>query len=365
MEILKENELDLLEQEGKVYKNLKKLFNSLLDVKFIIDSNNELDLLENKNTKNFDVAYISVTDKCNLKCKHCIVFTSDDNELSEMSLEEFKEVLNILLLEKNPREINITGGEPLLNKNIVDILEYLRENYSGVISLSTNATLLDEIKLNMVLKNVDLVSISLDGYNKESCENVRGKGVFDKVINNIEILKEKGFEKISLSMTNTNYTIGNEDKFNKLCEKLDVKPIIRNFTAYGRGKDNRDELLTISEKIYDSDISLKCRLCKPGIRETFICANGDVYPCGSFLSYNDLCLGNIFKDGKNIFDINFIDNLIEKYRPWNNQKCKDCEVNLFCHSCIAYINSLQEDEKSFEKFCKIEKEALNKVLWEN
>lgn len=95
----------------------------------------------------------------------------------------------------NPEQINLTGGEPLIRPDFCEILEYLRANYQGAITLSTNALLLNDRLMEIIKKNVDGVSVSLDGFDSYSCTKVRGEGIYDRVIVGIKKLKEAGMEK--------------------------------------------------------------------------------------------------------------------------------------------------------------------------
>lgn len=140
-----------------------------------------------------------------------------------MNTENWKKAINQVLI-LNPKEINLTGGEPLIRSDFCEILEYLRGNYKGAITLSTNALLLNDRLMEIIKKNVDGVSVSLDGFDSYSCTKVRGEGIYDRVIAGIKKLKEAGMEKVSVSMLETKYTYGHDQDFYKLCEELDVKP---------------------------------------------------------------------------------------------------------------------------------------------
>ena len=54
---------------------------------------------------------------------------------------------------------------------------------------------------------------------------------------------------------------------------------------------------------------------------------------------------------------------LEKLRPWKLEKCKDCDVNLFCHSCINFIHGMQSDREVFNRYCEQQKKHLEKILW--
>ena len=78
-----------------------------------------------------------------------------------------------------------------------------------------------------IIEKVNNIDISLDGADEESCSVIRGKGVFDRVVNNIDILKQKGFENISLSMVLSNNNLRYAQQFFELNRKLHTFPMLR------------------------------------------------------------------------------------------------------------------------------------------
>ena len=70
----------------------------------------------------------------------------------------------------------------------MNLLEFIRKNYSGEVTISTNGTLIDLNNVKIITECVDKVDISLDGYNGETVSGIRGEGVFEKVIENIKLL---------------------------------------------------------------------------------------------------------------------------------------------------------------------------------
>lgn len=138
-----------------------------------------------------NIVYIAITNRCNLNCIHCTAKSNID-EIDTLSLKEIYAIID-QICDVNPRIINITGGEPLIRKDILQILNYIRNKYSGYIVLSTNGILINKNNIDFIISNVDEVSISLDGYNQESVEKIRGKGVYTKVIDTIELLHKKRF----------------------------------------------------------------------------------------------------------------------------------------------------------------------------
>lgn len=103
-----------------------------------------------------------ITTKCNLRCNICY---ADLNSVKNSSLSEY---LNIIdkLREFNVKKIAFTGGDPLLVRNVDDILKY-SHNLGFKVAVTTNAHLLNEQKLNNLEKYIDEISIPMDGYSKK------------------------------------------------------------------------------------------------------------------------------------------------------------------------------------------------------
>ena len=74
----------------------------------------------------------------------------------------------------NPKGIVFTGGEPIMRKDLIELLHYARTNFKGQIILSTNTLLITEKNINSILENITGISISLDGVASSSlsCKNL-------------------------------------------------------------------------------------------------------------------------------------------------------------------------------------------------
>ena len=135
-----------------------------------------------------------ITNKCNLKCKHCYL-----GKLNQQELEE-KQILDIAkkICDSNIMEVTITGGEALLVNNLPEIVDMLIRNDIRV-NVFTNAILLDSFieKLYNRLKyhptNKLYFYISIDGQEK-SHDLIRGKGNFKKTIDNVRKLINLGYK---------------------------------------------------------------------------------------------------------------------------------------------------------------------------
>lgn len=216
-------------QNETVKEQFIEIFKVLIDEKMIKHSH------EKEFEIDFKFAEFKITNRCNLNCIHCAV-SADINNSEPLATKDAISILDKIFKTKIDNLL-ITGGEPLIRNDIEHLLLYARKNFKGKISLLTNATLIDKTMANLLKKCVDDISISIDGYDESSTEYIRGKGVFNKIVETIAYLKKLGFEKdsLSLTMTCTSQNINHKEDFNALCKKLGVSPVLRDFTLLGRG----------------------------------------------------------------------------------------------------------------------------------
>lgn len=275
----------------------------------------------------------------------------------------------------------MTGGEVLIRKDIKELLQYARKNYKGEINILTNGTLIDREMAFLLKECVSDVSISVDGYDEESTDFVRGRGTYNKIMHAIDYLREAGFGKdtIILSMTCINQNLKHAEDFNKMCEKLNVMGGVRQFAPSGRGLDNFESIGVKNYLAYSPDSmeeletireNLNCKIfCRAGITKLSINEAGNMYPC-LFLEKEEYKFGNILEN-----DVNeilkskayheLIRNKLGKSILDTMDKCKDCNVRYFCSdSCAGMNDSYFNNKEICEERCKQMKPYLTKVVWD-
>lgn len=110
---------------------------------------------------------ISVTDRCNFRCTYCMprsVFDKDYQFLPRNSLLTFEEIERVarLFVARGVRKLRITGGEPLLRKNVDQLIEQLANIPDVEITLTTNAVLLPRMAQRLKDAGLDRITVSLD-----------------------------------------------------------------------------------------------------------------------------------------------------------------------------------------------------------
>lgn len=133
-----------------------------------------------------EIVQIDITGYCNLKCRMCPQSTDNALEKGVMSFDLYKKIID---KAKNAGVLSVIltlSGEPLLHKNIVDMIRYAKEK-KLYISFSTNATLLNKKMSSDIIKSgLDEIMFSIDTVNKNDYEKYRQGAVFEEVITNIE-----------------------------------------------------------------------------------------------------------------------------------------------------------------------------------
>jgi len=321
-----------------------------------------------------------VTYACNLRCKHCYA-TAGRPLPDELTTDEAMDAID-KLNRLGVTIISFSGGEPLVRKDIYDLMNYAYEK--GIyVAVATNGTLItEEVAEKMKNAGVGYVQISLDG-TKETHENFRGiKGCYDKTVEGIKNCVKQGFF-VNISMTVTKYNYQDVDAVISLCEKLGVNWFMHyNFIPTGRGREMVDKDITphqreaLLRKLYirnfESKISLlstapqfarialNCgedsgfipthfynisagdRLrelaefiggCGAGRFYMSIRANGDIQPCVFF----PLRLGNIKEfSGKDLEEFWRSNAVFEELRDKDLiESCGSCEYRYYCGGCRA------------------------------
>lgn len=182
------------------------------------------------NDTDVSAIHLEITNTCNLRCSHCYL-NSGELKTNELSLQEIKDIIDYLP-PMSGSKICLTGGEPLMHKDIFEIIEYAAAVRGLSVDLYTNATLIDD-KIAARLKELSDRSlyninfqISLEGHDPVQNDVVRGKGNFKRVMNSIKILTNHGLNKqICLFICLTKNNIHDVPEMIKMAEKLDVNAL--------------------------------------------------------------------------------------------------------------------------------------------
>lgn len=244
---------------------------------------------------------IDPTSACNIRCTGC--WAADYDRHSELSYEKLDEILTDAR-KLGVSDILMSGGEPLMRKN--DILKLCRKHNKLPFALFTNGTMIDEAFADEMARLGNLnVFLSIEGF-REATDFRRGKGIFDKVMAAMDILRQRdiGFA-FSVCYHSQNYKEICSDEFlDFMSEKGAWFGWMFNYLPLGKDADlalctSAEQRLYVKQKV-ESYMKRKnftiidfanaghnafgCVAVGNGFAH--INANGDLEPC-AFFHYSD------------------------------------------------------------------------------
>jgi len=152
--------------------------------------------------RTIDYMRISITDRCNLRCIYCMppegLVPIEHKEI--LSYEEIVRILRVAV-DIGVRKIRITGGEPLVRKNVSYLIASIK-NIEGIkdLSLTTNGVLLKQYAEELADAGIDRVNISLDSLRPDRYSEITRGGDIDIVLNGIEAAERAGLIPIKINM---------------------------------------------------------------------------------------------------------------------------------------------------------------------
>ena len=144
---------------------------------------------------------LSVTDRCNLRCRYCM---PADGICKKSHLEMLTEDEMVMAVEAAAslgiRKLRLTGGEPLVKKNILSICERSAA-VVGIkeVCMTTNGVLLPQMAKDLKAAGVDRLNISLDTLNPDKYAYITRIGTLDQAIRGIESALEAGFNRLKIN----------------------------------------------------------------------------------------------------------------------------------------------------------------------
>ena len=143
--------------------------------------------------RTIDYLRISLTDRCNLRCRYCMPCAVPSVPMDEvLAYEEICEITRAAALE-GIHHVRVTGGEPLVRKGCPDCVRMLKE-IPGIetVMLTTNGVLLKEALSELLLAGIDGINISLDTLKREKYREITGYDGLPYVLEAIEACVKAG-----------------------------------------------------------------------------------------------------------------------------------------------------------------------------
>ncbi len=314
------------------------------------------------------------TQACTSSCLHC-GFASNPPTSDALGTEESKRIAD-KIYDFGATYFGISGGEPLLRKDLPEIIGYAK-NIGMNVSLITNGYFLDDKILDTLVRHGVRVSLSVDG-REEINELIRGKGAYVKAISAIEKTSKAGLldclvaTLVNVDATHNNVSSEDMEHVIKLAEEYGARwVVIHGFIPFNKTKNHLSKAPSsqqyekIWHQVYDlrlkykgkPEVNVYCpffaRVAKqrglPDFESWFnnfflgrcsmagkymsVVENGDVIPC----SFNDrIRLGNVQNKAlKQIWTELQTSEITLKLKDRNNLKgkCGFCEFREICGGC--------------------------------
>ena len=307
---------------------------------------------------------IITTNRCNLKCKHCINAASN-NCCVELSTEQIKNIVD-QCCQLGVCYVDFNGGEFFVRNDVDEILEYTLSSHINI-TLTTNGTLISDSLIERYRGKIALVRVSLDSCREAEHDEFRGvPGSFQRTVNTIRKLVSCGF-RVTVLSTIRKSSLPVLYDFLDFLDELHVSAIHTTLLMpAGRGCQLGDEVLSPLEhrkflemcakyvidhtphylkileespqsRLFDYENNnlrdLSCGKCGAGFTEMVVLNDGYVLPCAAFISVrekyqiDDLSIFKrsldwIYHQGqlmKNVRNISLL-----------TGKCRSCELKLQC-----------------------------------
>ena len=296
------------------------------------------------------VALFEITNACNMDCRHCY---RQDLGGFQLSLEEIKVIIE-KISKGGVTSLILTGGEPLLRKDIFEIIDYAVDCGMEDVVINTNGIKLNDPKIIAAIeRRLDVISalpVSFDGAKPETHDFIRGNGQFLQLM---KILENKVLAEfpIGINVTLGSWNFKDFGRFFELYDELKALDInFGLFVPFGAGKQLADqvlspaqcrELIEMSKEKYEAgyDVEL-CSvpasrllikeisgLCCNVFRDVItITAKGNVIPC---ILYDFNCGSLLEMDLKKIMS----NKLVKLFR---NHKKLQKKMTGYCNSCRKF-----------------------------
>lgn len=354
----------------------ESILNAYLEKKFGLFSH------DINQTPRLKSVYLALTGKCNLCCSFCTMNSGPQVSTEKnLTFDEIQKILIPKLLEIKPGKIVLTGGEPFVRRDIIDIICLIGKAFDKrIITLQTNGLLIDAICIKQIKRYVGSIEFSIENLFTNSKDMNKMKKLFTACM--------KEDIPISFSFVIHQGTRKFLEEAIELCHTYKAYLALRPVSMVGRAKNNHREDWTsgeqeknqiyleilryiISRHYYEEQFS-GLFLEMPQLRQNCgafgniaaIHADGTVLMCENFKTKRYI-LGDIRSDPikkikENAQKKMHLPDYVKEFRD-KPEICRTCNVRYFCSGpCIA---ERAENEQSYVLECGIKKKLLEYNLF--
>jgi radical SAM protein with 4Fe4S-binding SPASM domain len=328
--------------------------------------------------------YYAITDGCNLRCPYC--YASSTRRLpGELETHESLDLVD-QAAELGAKVLVLTGGEPMLRRDLFDVAAHAR-SLGMQVNMITNATLIESAaKAARVAAAFDLVTVSIDGGTEQTHERTRGKGTFARTVRALHLLNDHGVVPV------INHVVSEENvdelaSVGELLADIRVRQVrLMHHSALGRGADDGvsfgwGEYAKAHEFVWTNPLArnllpdgpIAAKPCSPrgncglGGTEIYVNSLGNVYPCKLVTEKRHLA-GNVRRTPlREIFAGPLLADLRTNsvFHGDNLADCQKCYIRAACGGgCRAYHMARSGDlKKNARSFCRVLRHQMVTSMW--
>ncbi len=310
-----------------------------------------------------------ITFRCNIGCVHCYV--AEDHAKHELTFQEITDILD-QIHQEGCLWLCITGGEPLLRKDFLDIYTYaIKKGF--LVTLFTNGTLITPEIADYLLEYPPFkIDISLHGITQQTYERITSvPGSFEKCMRGIGLLLERG---LPLTLKSVGMSLNRDEilTIKKYVEGLGKATYMFDSIIHPRLDGSKEpcqyrllpqeiidieysdeDMLHLWKKCFHSDHTIDAPAylfsCGAGFTMFNISPYGELQPCHLLRSPSfNLRKGSLREGLNNLFPKVYT----TKYQT--DAECQDCQIRHICHQCPARAQLENEDqEMPVDYFCEL------------
>lgn len=189
--------------------------------------------LEDKFGRRISRLRIKVTSRCNYRCFFC--HSEGSTEHSDLLSPDDIEFIVKTLSKLGIKRFKITGGEPLLRKDIVDIIHRISHYNPEDISLSTNGYFLNNIANDLRKAGLRRIDVSVHTLDRKKYVQMTGVDGLEKVLEGLKVANDVGFDKIKVNMLVTSLNVDDIPEMMKFCKKNGFTLQLIEYMPIGKG----------------------------------------------------------------------------------------------------------------------------------
>jgi len=279
-------------------------------------------------------ASIEVSTRCNFRCLHCYLGVARNNPIDMP--RSIIDKLSFDLKNLGVENLQVTGGEPLLRSDSIDIIESLSSFF--LVDLTTNGICINDTIVDR-LKCVNAIQISVYGFSEKSFASFIGSGGIGlkHLLDNILMVKSKGINlSLAYIVTNNNqyeitdfvsFCIENEIEY-KLGFSMPIGACCDNISLLAMNLERKREIIRTYRGNLINEPTLKKYCCNPN--KISVMADGRVLSCSMLREREEYVFGNVYDEpianiwGRGVRKFAQA-TALDQYSP-----CSNCELRYVC-----------------------------------